>query len=147
MDADHLPVSYRSVDHWIFAWCSLTQRARKWQGLLDDALRPHGVVAAELLVLWRTGHAPPRGISQVELSRELSISAAQVCGVVESLQTRGWLQTIRPREDRRRLDCSLTPPGQARLQQLIADLLPIAESCLYEATEPSSRPHPWEEAA
>lgn len=90
------------------------------------------MVAAEFLVLWRTGHAAPPGISQVELARELNVSAAHICGVVEKLQDRLWLQTARPLQDRRRLYCSLTPPGEDALEQMSRDLLPIAAQCLRE---------------
>jgi DNA-binding MarR family transcriptional regulator len=119
-----------TVDRWIFAWCSLTQRARRWQGQLEDSLQPHDLSAVELLVLWRTGHATSPGISQVELSRELSVSTAQVCGVVETLHGRGWLQTTRPPEDRRRLYCQLTPTGELELKRLRHALLPMAQRCL-----------------
>lgn len=130
MEASGSDLTHRRVDHWVFAWCSLVQRSRRWQASLDEALQPHELVAAEFLVLWRTGHAASPGISQVELARELNISPAQVCGVVETLQGRGWLQTVRPREDRRRLYCSLTPTGGAGLNRLIAELSPMADRCL-----------------
>jgi DNA-binding MarR family transcriptional regulator len=140
-----------AVDRWVFAWCALTQRARRWQGELDEALKPHGLGAVELLVLWRTGHATSPGITQVQLSRELSVSAAQVCGVVDTLQSRNWLQTVRPREDRRRLHCSLTPLGEAALSQLVADLWPMAQRCLREDapswSDASASPLHQEEAA
>lgn len=132
MEAIAADFASRQVDHWVFAWCSLLQRSRRWQVSLDEALQPHALVGPEFLVLWRTGHAAPPGISQVELARELNVSAAHVCGVVEKLQERQWLQMVRPVQDRRRLYCSLTKPGSAALQQLIADLLPMANRCLLE---------------
>jgi DNA-binding MarR family transcriptional regulator len=122
----------RQVDHWVFAWCSLIQRSRRWQADLDEALQPHHLLAAEFLVLWRTGQAAPPGISQVELARDLNVSAAHVCGIVEKLQERHWLQTTRPLQDRRRRYCLLTVLGSAALQRLIADLLPTANRCLLE---------------
>src|SRR5262245_35552996 len=115
----------RCVDHWVFAWCALMQRSRRWQTNLDEALQPHRLLAAEFLVLWRTGHAAPPGITQVELARELNVSAAHVCGVVEKLQGRSWLQTLRPLKDRRRLCCSLTTQGATALDRLIVELLPL----------------------
>src|SRR4051812_48002375 len=107
MDAKRNDLLHRRLDHWVFAWCAVSQRARRWQGELDDELRPHDVSAAEFLVLWRTEHAGDAGISQVELARELSVSAAQICGIVEQLQSRSWLKTARPPDDRRRLSCTL----------------------------------------
>ena len=120
----------RRLDHWVFACCALMQRSRRWQASLNEALRPNHLQAAEFLVLWRTGHAAQPGITQVELARELSVSAARVCGVVEKLQSRQWLQVTRPVRDRRRLYCSLTSQGATALNQLIVELLPIAERCL-----------------
>jgi DNA-binding MarR family transcriptional regulator len=128
----------RRVDHWVFAWCALVQRSRRWQTNLDDALQPHQLVTAEFLVLWRTGHAAPPGITQVELARELNVSAAHVCGVVEKLQARRWLKTIRPLKDRRRLCCSLTTQGSTALDRLMVGLLPLADSCLSEDASLSS---------
>jgi len=93
---------------------------------------PHGLAATEFLVLWRTGHAADPGISQIELARELHVSAAHICGMVEKLQSRQWLQTARPLQDRRRLYCTLTRQGGSALNRLIADLVPIAERCLRE---------------
>jgi DNA-binding MarR family transcriptional regulator len=132
MEAIDPDLSCRQVDHWVFAWCSLMQRSRRWQASLDEALQPHALVAGEFLILWRTGHAAPPGISQVELARELNVSAAQVCGVVEKLQQRQLLEMARPVQDRRRLYCSLTSHGSIALQRLIADLLPMANRCLLE---------------
>jgi DNA-binding MarR family transcriptional regulator len=124
--------THRRFDDWVFAWCSLMQRSRRWQSCLDEALQPQALSAAEFLVLWRTGHAAAPGISQVELARELNVSAAHICGLVERLQGRGWLHTVRAAGDRRRLYCSLTSAGNAALQRLIADLLPVADRCLRE---------------
>src|SRR5688572_3657965 len=107
------PDQYGSLDQWVAAWCAVSRCARSWQDQLDNALRPHEIAMGELLVLWRTGRSLPPGISQIDLSRELNISAAQVCGVVDTLQKRTWLQTHRPPEDRRRLYCSLTQLGEA----------------------------------
>jgi DNA-binding MarR family transcriptional regulator len=132
MEAIAQEYASRQVDHWVFAWCSLMQRSRRWQASLDAALKPHALVGAEFLIFWRTGHAAPPGISQVELARELNVSAAHVCGVVERLQERRWLQMVRPVQDRRRLYCSLTSQGREALQRLIADFLPIANRCLLE---------------
>jgi DNA-binding MarR family transcriptional regulator len=132
MEAIAADFASRRVDHWVFAWCSLMQRSRCWQASLDEALQPHALVGGEFLILWRTGHAAPPGISQVELARELNVSAAHVCGVVEKLQDRQWLQMARPVQDRRRLYCSLTTLGCTALQRLIADLLPTANRCLLE---------------
>jgi DNA-binding MarR family transcriptional regulator len=137
MEAAESPSS-RRVDHWVFAWCALMQRSRRWQTNLDEALQPHQLVAAEFLVLWRTGHATSPGITQVELARELNVSAAHVCGVVEKLQARRWLKTIRPLKDRRRLCCSLTSQGAAALDRLLVGLLPLANSCLHEDAPLSS---------
>jgi len=132
MEAIATNLASRQLDHWVFAWCSLMQRSRRWQASLDEALQPHALVGGEFLILWRTGHAAPPGISQVELARELNVSAAHVCGVVEKLQQRQWLETARPVQDRRRLYCSLTSKGNSALQQLIAELLPMANRCLLE---------------
>jgi len=132
MDATGSKSTRRRFDDWVFAWCSLMQRSRRWQSCLDEALQPQALAAAEFLVLWRTGHAAPPGISQIELARELNVSAAHVCGVVEKLQSRGWLQMVRASEDRRRLCCSLTTVGSGALQQLVVELLPVADRCLRE---------------
>jgi DNA-binding MarR family transcriptional regulator len=86
----------------------------------------------------------------VELARELNVSAAHVCGVVEKLQERQWLQMARPVQDRRRLYCSLTSQGSVALQQLITDLLSMANRCLLEdapAWAGPSSPTPFQEEA
>lgn len=130
MEAIDTPAFPRHLDQWVFAWCALMQRSRRWQAGLDEALEPHQLLAAEFLVLWRTGHAAPPGITQVELARELNVSAAHVCGVVEKLQSRKWLHMARPLQDRRRLYCSLTADGGAALSRLIVELLPLADGFL-----------------
>lgn len=130
---------HHNLDQWVVAWCNLTRRMRNWQDRLEEALRPRAMAMAELLVLWRTGRSAPPGISQIDLARELNISAAQVCGLVDTLQSRSWLQTVRPREDRRRLYCSLTPLGKATLDQLVEELTPMAEVCLNDVTPDHAR--------
>ncbi len=131
----------RTLDRWISAWCALAQRTRRWQATLDDRLRMRELNTTELTVLWRIGRALSPGIPQVELARELSISPAQVCGVVESLQTRQFVALARASQDRRRLFCSLTPQGRQLLAALEEELSPAAEAMLSEELlQPKPKP-------
>jgi DNA-binding MarR family transcriptional regulator len=125
-----------SVDCWMFAWCALTQRSRRWQAELDELLRPRSLTSPDLLVLWRVGNEPLPGIAQVDLAREIGFSPAQVCGVVEKLVDRAWLRAARMEGDRRRLYCSLTAEGSEQLRQIFHCLQPLAEQWLHE-------PPPW----
>lgn len=132
MEAPSTATSAERVDHWIQVLCALSRDVRHWQAALDAALRPQQLGSMDFLVLWVTGHAPPPGASQVDIARNLAVSAAQVCSVVETLQLRGWLQTLRSPRDRRRHCCSLTVTGETLLGQLLRELGPTAEQCLRE---------------
>lgn len=131
------PFAAEPVDHWIQVLCALNRDLRHWQAALDTALRPRQLAGIDFLVLWITRQAPPPGASQVDIARNLAVSAAQVCSVVESLQHRGWLQTLRSPTDRRRHCCSLTASGEALLGRLLHELVPVARQCLLDEAAPS----------
>jgi DNA-binding MarR family transcriptional regulator len=142
MDApDAVPAAAQRTDHWIQVLCALNRQVRHWQAALDQALQSSAAASqplesVELLVLWIARQSAAPGISQVDIARNLAVSAAQVCAVVESLQQQGWLQTLRRPDDRRRHCCSLTPAGEALLTQLLEQLGPTAEQCLADEPAP-----------
>jgi DNA-binding MarR family transcriptional regulator len=122
------------VQHWIELHCALSRQQRQWQAALDEALRPQELAGVDFLTLWIIDQAPPPGLSQVDIARHLAVSTTQVCGLVDSLQQRGWLHTVRRTDDRRRHACCLSESGVLLLQQLLPLLDAAAQRCLADHT-------------
>lgn len=68
-----------------------------------------------LFKLWEQG-----ALSQNHLGRLVAMDAATTKGVVDRLRTKGLIASAPSASDRRRLDVSLTPEGQAFIRAAIA---------------------------
>jgi DNA-binding MarR family transcriptional regulator len=75
----------------------------------------HGITAAQLLCLRAVVHHGPR--TQVELSREVHLSASTLVGVLDRLEAKGLVTRTRDQLDRRRIHVAATPAGTERERQ------------------------------
>ena len=97
---------------------------RKLKHLLDAALHPLETTESEFFLLWQLRRRNDWG--QNELALALSISPAQMSGIVERLRQRGWLEVQRSTTDRRRQHLRLSHLGSSTLQQAVENLLPLS---------------------
>ena len=121
---DHLQLT---SDAWLGAWLTAIGHTRRWQARLETLLEPHGIGVNELLVLRLLREAPEAGLTQVELVRRLSISPALMSGLMEALQARAWICSVRSAQDRRRVLCSLSPLGRTHYEAVLRDLAQLAD--------------------
>jgi len=102
--------------------------SRRLRGLLDEQVRPLGLVGVECLVLWlcdsRARHA---GWAQQDLAAAIGVSPAQMSSLVEGLRKRGLMEMKRSPVDRRRQVWQLLAQGEDLLNQIRANLGGIAE--------------------
>lgn len=54
--------------------------------------------------------------SAVDLARDISLSPATLCGILDRLETKGLVQRVRQAQDRRRISVSLTAAGRRALR-------------------------------
>lgn len=106
------------------------QLLQKLQAIVDElryamrtAMQPHGLRDVHFLLLWNCQAAKDYGVAQRELATALSLSPAQVSGLVEELRQRTLLASHRPTSDRRQQRWRLTADGQRLLQEVVSDEL------------------------
>ena len=86
--------------------------------VLRDELARHNVTFSEFQHLWQLfgagGNDPrTRSMTQAELSRRIGIRTASSTAVIDQLARRKLIRRERDPNDRRRINVSLTPAGQA----------------------------------
>lgn len=89
---------------------SLRRIVRRIEGASAELESEHGVTAPQLLCL----HALARAgsITQIELSREVRLSASTLVGVIDRLEAKRWVLRQRDAHDRRRIHVVLTDAGR-----------------------------------
>jgi DNA-binding MarR family transcriptional regulator len=90
---------------------SLRRIVRRVEGASSELEAAHGITAPQLLCLHALVRA--KSLTQIELSREVRLSASTVVGVVDRLETKGLVTRRRDAEDRRRIYVSPTVTGLA----------------------------------
>src|SRR5699024_6079634 len=90
----------------------------------------HDLSDVEMSLLWQCHRAIPVGQGQIELATAMSVSPAQISGLVEQLRERGLLAGCRDPRDRRRQVWQVTPAGNHLLEQVLVELEPLAAQSL-----------------
>jgi DNA-binding MarR family transcriptional regulator len=89
----------------------LRRIVKRIEGASTELEAAHGITAPQLLCLGALIRAG--GLTQVELSRAVRLSASTVVGVVDRLETKGLVTRRRDAEDRRRIHVEPTEAGRA----------------------------------
>ena len=90
---------------------SLRRILKRVEAASGDLEAEHGVTAPQLMCLRAATRAG--GLTQIELSREVRLSASTVVGVVDRLETKGLVRRRRDGVDRRRIHVEPTEAGRA----------------------------------
>lgn len=93
-----------------------------------------GVTPVQYAALQTVGNQP--GIDQRTLARNIALDASTTGGVVDRLETRGWLERRTSPEDRRARQLVLTLAGQ----QALADAVPVMLRAQEQILAPLSKP-------
>ncbi len=101
--------------------------------LTQTVLRPHDLTWTGFVVLWVVWVWD--GMETRHVAEDVGISKATLSGVVNTLESRGWVQRTLDTEDRRRVRLSLTDAGLALMQSLYPEFN-AEESRLVETLGP-----------
>lgn len=84
---------------------------------LAQELEPHGILTAQwsvLRILWDS-----EGLTQVELADRMRVEKASLTGVLDGMARRGLILRVRNKEDRRKINITLTAKGRRLKTKLL----------------------------
>ena len=97
-------------------------------GLFLQELGELGLTPVQYAALQTLSNHP--GIDQRTLARTIALDASTTGGVVDRLETRGWLERRTAKEDRRTRQLHITPAGLDGLAQAVPGMLRAQEQIL-----------------
>ena len=106
-------------------------------GVFMEETQAFGVTPVQFAALNALLATP--GIDQRTLAASIGFDTSTIGGVVDRLEARGWLQRQVSPEDRRARLLTLTPEGQALLQDVAASVLRTQERILAPLSEDERR--------
>jgi DNA-binding MarR family transcriptional regulator len=96
----------------------LREAYRAFSRQFHARLARHGITHAQWVLLWFLSQAG--SLTPLALSREAGIKKASATGVIDGLKRRKLIRGDRDKQDRRKVNLSLTPAGAALMRQLTA---------------------------
>jgi DNA-binding MarR family transcriptional regulator len=84
----------------------------------NERLRAAGLDSRQVMLFWNV--AGSEGRSQRDLARTLRLPASRVVGLVDALESRGFLERRTSSADRRRRALYLSPKGRQLLDQVMS---------------------------
>jgi DNA-binding MarR family transcriptional regulator len=97
-------------------------------GIFLQELAELGITPVQYAALQTLGNQP--GIDQRTLARNIALDASTTGGVVDRLQTRGWVERRTSPEDRRARQLALSAAGQQALAESVPAMLRAQELIL-----------------
>jgi MarR family transcriptional regulator, organic hydroperoxide resistance regulator len=101
-------------------WLRIIQFHDRMGRRMEQIFTRHGLTSAQFDVL-ATLHAGGEGITQQELAKRLLVTKGNVCGLIDRLETAGWVERRPDPEDRRANRLHLTDEGRRRLHETMPD--------------------------
>ncbi|HTH97457.1 MAG TPA: MarR family transcriptional regulator [Stellaceae bacterium] len=89
---------------------------RAYSRVLQRRLMPYNLTVAQYLhlrTLWQDGP-----MTQIEISQRIGIEKASSTSVIDSLEKEGLILRVRDTQDRRKINVSLSPKGEALRDQV-----------------------------
>src|SRR5262249_48695978 len=83
----------------------------------DRILKPSGVRITQLGLLWVISKAPR--ISQAEIGELLMLESTPLPPTLASLKRTGWVRSERAKDDKRRIEGTITAAGKARVEKAV----------------------------
>ncbi len=99
--------------------------------VLSEVLRPYDLCYKNYLIMVMLYSRPDSTANPSELCTGIAETRSNMTRLTDDLVHRGWAQRVTNREDRRRIDLSLTPAGEALLQ-VVMPLLRAHIARIYE---------------
>ena len=109
-------------------WLKLARVHQKVQRQLDRLLDDCGLTLPQFDVLANLGMS--EGITQQELAERLLVTKGNVCGLLDRMESAGWVKRTPSSDDRRANRIHLTPRGRTALQSAFPVHLGLIQRCL-----------------
>ncbi len=119
MDADHCQPSLGHAPQGAELEDSVLRSLRRIIQAVDvhsrQIVRDYGVTGPQLACLRQLGQSGP--VSAGKLARAVSLRPATLSGILDRLETQGWIRRDRTADDRRLVMISLTPAGSSLVRR------------------------------
>jgi DNA-binding MarR family transcriptional regulator len=114
-----LPVILRPEELVLKTWVQLARTFTRMARTLDQALESHGLSVPQFDILATLGFS--EGITQQELAQRLLVTKGNICGMIDRMETNGWVERRPDPEDRRANRLFLTDRGRQLLDRALPD--------------------------
>ncbi len=94
--------------------------SRMRRTLFDQAMKPLGITRSQWWVLMQLSRHPRYGMLQTELARDLDVGKVTVGGLIDRLETAGYVRRVPDRVDRRAKRVHVTDRGREILDQMVS---------------------------
>ena len=86
--------------------------------VVDNELAPLGITRSQWWVLVNLARYGQEGIAQTELARKMSVGKVSLGGVIDRMETAGWLERLPDPQDRRAKKVVMTASGEDLLHEM-----------------------------
>jgi DNA-binding MarR family transcriptional regulator len=104
---------------------------------MEQIFAKRGVSTAQFDVLMALQHG--EGITQQELANRLLVTKGNVCGLIDRMETAGWVERRADPDDRRANRLYLTDEGRQRIAVTFPDHKTLVDETLGRLDEPQIR--------
>ena len=117
------------------AWWSLARAYHSVAGPIERFFDERKITGAQYGVLRCLTDAGDEGLMLSDLSRRLLVTCGNITGVVDRLETAGYLRRERSEEDRRVVRARLTESGRGFFAELVPDYLALVRELMSGLSE------------
>ena len=114
-----MPVLVADRDLALLTCLQLIRTFQRIERRLEHCTEPHGLSLSQFDVLATLGR--DEGITQQELARRLLVTKGNVCGLIDRMETAGWVARRPDPDDRRANRLFLTDRGRVLLSETVPD--------------------------
>lgn len=127
-----LPLAENADEAKLRAWVQTVRTVNRVHDRMERALAPHGLSSAQFEVLAVLGGGD--GITQQELAERLLVTKGNVCGLIDRIESQGYVARRPDLADRRVNRLHLTAAGR----KVLARLMPGQVALFMKLLEPMS---------
>lgn len=133
----HLPLYEGGRELKLRTWVQLVRTFYLIQRRVVSALLAHEMTLPQFDVMATLRFS--EGVSQQELAKRLLVTKGNVCGVVDRLETAGWVQRRSDPEDARTNRLHLTPAGKRKIEAVFPDHDAVVLHAMHSVSESDAK--------
>jgi MarR family transcriptional regulator, transcriptional regulator for hemolysin len=107
----------------------LHSAASLWRARLDARLRPWGMTQTTWRTLWLL-RAADACYNQSELAARLGIETPTLVGILDRMESKGWLRRVPDEQDRRQKRIEITEAGRDAAREIEGEVLAVRAEML-----------------